>query len=725
MGYSLIKKTFITLNNHGVRGISKRVKHYIKSNNDFKSKENTVKDILFINGCSYDLLPHPPRYRIKHQREQLEINGYTTDEIYFKKISINLVRMYRAFVIFRTPITPELLQFIEKAKSFNKKIIFDIDDLVIDTKYTNTISHVQSLPAEQKKQYDSDIENMKRTLQQCDAAITTTSRLKTELSKYCNNVFINRNVASNEMVSLSKKVLSQNKNQKIVRIGYFSGSVTHNEDFNMILPILTKILDKYENIELHLTGEISFPPILKKYKRRIMFHPFVNYRKLPELISKIDINLAPLTNSIFNEAKSEIKWIEAALVKVPTVASDIGAFHEMIQNDVTGILCDNLNKWESSICRLIESRELRQEIAENAYNYCIKNCTTIYTGKNLVNIINKVLSPNIAFAFTKIDVSGGIMVALRHAAILQENGYDVSLLSLYDSKKSINFFEYTFPVLPLENSSLNFHLDNAVATMWPTVNMIQKIDCIRKLFYLVQNFETDFYDFDNTLKVKANMSYSPHRPFTFITISKWCQNWLKYDFKQQSKWIPNGIDTKYFTPRKRNLKGKIKILIEGDSAAKHKNVDESFHVVNKLDPNKYEIWYMSYNAKPKSWYKIDKFFHRIPYEKVADVYTKCDILLKTSLLESFSYPPLEMMATGGYVIAIKNNGNSEYLEDYKNCLFYPAGDINSAVKKIQLLVENQELQTILYLNGIQTAQSRDWNCIKKSIIDAYTKEVQD
>lgn len=48
-------------------------------------------------------------------------------------------------------------------------------------------------------------------------------------------------------------------------------------------------------------------------KKKIIVHPFMDYKKLPELISKMDINLAPLTESIFNEAKSEIKWIEASL----------------------------------------------------------------------------------------------------------------------------------------------------------------------------------------------------------------------------------------------------------------------------------------------------------------------------------------------------------------------------------------------------------------------------
>ena len=57
------------------------------------------------------------------------------------------------------------------------------------------------------------------------------------------------------------------------------------------------------------------------------------------------------------------------------------------------------------------------------------------------------------------------------------------------------------------------------------------------------------------------------------------------------------------------------------------------------------------------------FLHRVPYEKTPEVYAACDILLKTSLLESFSYPPLEMMASGGYVVAVPNGGNLEYLKD--------------------------------------------------------------
>ena len=62
----------------------------------------------------------------------------------------------------------------------------------------------------------------------------------------------------------------------------------------------------------------------------------------------------------------------------------------------------------------------------------------------------------------------------------------------------------------------------------------------------------------------------------------------------------NGMNLKQFHPMERDWTGrKIRILIEGDCAAEHKNVDESFRIAGKLDPEKYEIWCMTYNGQPK------------------------------------------------------------------------------------------------------------------------------
>ena len=176
-----------------------------------------------------------------------------------------------------------------------------------------------------------------------------------------------------------------------------------------------------------------------------------------------------------------------------------------------------------------------------------------------------------------------------------------------------------------------------------------------------------------------------------------------------------------FTYHKRVLKGrKIRILIEGDSETIYKNVDESFKIVENLDRKKFEVWYLSNHGQPKKWYKVDKFLNSIPHDEVIKIYEQCDVLIKSSKVESFSYPPLEMMATGGYVIVAPNDGNKEYLKHEENCLLYKLGDINSAVNCINRLVSDEKLQEHLYINGLSTAQKRDWKNLKDQIISLYS-----
>ena len=116
-----------------------------------------------------------------------------------------------------------------------------------------------------------------------------------------------------------------------------------------------------------------------------------------------------------------------------------------------------------------------------------------------------------------------------------------------------------------------------------------------------------------------------------------------------------------------------------------------------------------------------RFLHKIPYVQVADVYRQCHILIKSSILESFSYPPLEMMATGGCVVVAPNGGNVEYLENEKNCLFYEQGNEQDAIKQIERLICDNQLRMQLIENGIKTAEKRNWDKIKKDIIALYQK----
>ena len=713
----IVKKSFQTLKDEGVVSFTKKTANYIKLR--MVPKYNAFGDILIINGCT---LPHPQRYRVDHQVEQLRAAGLYADRVDYESLTLDSLKYYRGFIFFRCPITPTVEEFIKKAKEENKTVFFDIDDLVIDKKYTDTIEFVKNMNKQDKAVYDDGVERTNKTLKMCDYAITTTECLAKELGQYVKEVYINRNVASERMVELSQEALKNAEEHDDIVMGYLSGSITHNPDLELIKPAIISMLKKYKNVKLKLVGEITLPDDLKKFEDQIIIEPFMDWEQLPALIASLDINLAPLEKSIFNEAKSENKWMEAALVKTVTVASNVGAFQKMVKNDVDGVLCENNEKsWEKALEKVITNKEYREKIANNAYNRVIKNNVTVYSSHGLAKFVRSKLNRNIGFVLPTTNISGGVNVIMRHIAMLKRQGYDVTIINMDNNNEDLETRWGTVSVLKKFKTKYYGQFDTLVASLWTTLEFVKKYPNVKNKMYLVQNFETDFADFGKYMRIEANQTYEDETGVKYITISKWCQNWLRDRFEKESAYAPNGIDLEQFQFKKRDFSGKIKILVEGNSEDYYKNVDESFRIIDKLDKDKYEIHFLSYQGTPKKWYYVDKFMHKVPYKEVGRVYQDADILIKSSILESFSYPPLEMMATGGLVVVAPNGGNVEYIKDGENCLFYEQGNIDEAVEKIERLTKDKKLRDKLIDGGLKTAKSREWKIIEKDIVKLYDK----
>ena len=64
---------------------------------------------------------------------------------------------------------------------------------------------------------------------------------------------------------MSNKAISKKITDETIKIAYFSGSITHNENFEMIKPALIKILEKFKNVELHLAGHLDIPADIEKF----------------------------------------------------------------------------------------------------------------------------------------------------------------------------------------------------------------------------------------------------------------------------------------------------------------------------------------------------------------------------------------------------------------------------------------------------------------------------
>lgn len=359
------------------------VDNYESSSDVIGAQNGHIGSACFINGCSYKV-PHPVRYRVDHQCEQLRFAG--TKAIKLDEWDMSLGDLKKAdcdlLIIFRAPMTVRLNKAIEWARLNGKCILFDIDDLVVDECYTSEIQYVKNLSRAQRQRYDRGVALLKETMLCCDGILTSTTGMAHELKNYNEKIIVNRNVASSEMVYWSDMALAQKNEHEEVRLGYFSGSITHNEDISLILPELVKVLDERKETTLSLVGQLDLPKELLPYRSRIISMPFVSWRELPFLLASVDINLAPLVDTVFNRAKSENKWMEAALVKVPTIASSVGAFEEMIIDGQTGALCINPDEWYKTLIEYITDRSLRERVGKQARDYCLTHCTTRQTASS-------------------------------------------------------------------------------------------------------------------------------------------------------------------------------------------------------------------------------------------------------------------------------------------------------------------------------------------------------
>jgi glycosyltransferase involved in cell wall biosynthesis len=555
----------------------------------------------------------------------------------------------------------------------------------------------------------------------CDFAITPNERLVPHLKSYVSEVLVNPYTSSEGMIAYAetcaKKEKKQSEYQKICFISY---TKEDEQNLDAIHDVVLDLLKSNPRVRLTVAtfdNHFSLSSELKETDQVEVIR-YRDWKELFDIISQSRLNIIPSIDTIDSARTEAIKFIEASLLGVPTIASATPHVRSLIKNDEECVLCTHNEEWRSAIETLLSDGELHARLSKNSLKNAVRNHTSVYNAGKISRFVTANLRKHIGFNVAGTVIRGGINVIIKHANILRNHGYDVTLVSDNEDEKNIVNGDGELNVVSKVRHNVYCGFDKLVATLWITAFFVQDYAKAREKLYLVQGFETDFSPFGHPWRMLANTTYNSYQ-LQYLTISQWCRRWLKEEYGQESRFCPNGLDIKRFTPTKRDFTGKIIILIEGNCEDEFRNVDESFRITNELDPAKFEIWYMSYAEKPKNWYRVDRFLHQIPYSEVAKVYQGAHFLIKSSKLDSFSYPPIEMMATGGVAIVGLNDGNAEYVRHKENCMVYTIGEVETARNYIFEIIKDENLREQIIANGVKTAQSRDWTVIEKEIVDLY------
>jgi glycosyltransferase involved in cell wall biosynthesis len=190
----------------------------------------------------------------------------------------------------------------------------------------------------------------------------------------------------------------QIKDEKI-RI-FFIGRLERRKGIANLLDVIPNILAKHKNVEFRLAGADIQDKVLRttfqKYFRRKYKHLLRNVIFLGEISDEqkeqeyesCDIFVSPSLYESFG-----IIFIEAMRHKKPVIGCNTGGMPEVVDNGITGLLCepDNSSDLEKALLTLIEDRTLRENIGQKGYERFKKMFTRDKMVHETLEIYKKVI----------------------------------------------------------------------------------------------------------------------------------------------------------------------------------------------------------------------------------------------------------------------------------------------------------------------------------------------
>ena len=317
-------------------------------------------------------IPQCKKYRVIQKQEMLEelgipcsVTSWTDSNEAKKQISLaSLV------IFYRVPGFDSVMDLIAECRRLNIKTLWDVDDLIFDEDVLKTSSTINSLEPAEREGVINGAKLYRQAMLACDEGIASTSGLAKAMKEAgLETVYVVENALDDETLAAARSIEGRLKKQEdgLIRIIYGSGTKTHNIDFLEAAPALANILKENPNVRFRIIGYLELPEYFDEVQSQIERIPFCNYTEYLAYLSECDISIAPLENFVFNDAKSNIKYLEASITKVASICSPRAAFADVIVNGENGFLADSEQQWHEAFDTLIQNPELRDSMAQAAY----------------------------------------------------------------------------------------------------------------------------------------------------------------------------------------------------------------------------------------------------------------------------------------------------------------------------------------------------------------------
>jgi glycosyltransferase involved in cell wall biosynthesis len=333
------------------------------------------------------------RYRCEHKAEQLRLLGWP---VRFRRASqyessfsqlISDAGWADMVIFHRVPPRGTIERLIEHFHRTRRPAVFDIDDWVFEAEALDYIAWSRPEPL------DGVISANAFLLERCSHAIGASMPLVERLRARGKPAWLLINNVSLEWLNLAERARRFRQPQEGTLLAYSSGTPSHDRDFEQIVPALLRVMQAMPSVRLRIAGLLEVPEEMSRFADRVEQIGFVPWRKIPYILGDVDLNLAPLEmGNPFAESKSELKYLEAGTLGLPTIASPTPAYRTAIAHGKTGLLAMGAEEWAEALLGCVESPGRRQELGENARRHVMEVYHPRAAAGRLAAVLSEILS---------------------------------------------------------------------------------------------------------------------------------------------------------------------------------------------------------------------------------------------------------------------------------------------------------------------------------------------
>jgi hypothetical protein len=253
-------------------------------------------------------------------------------------------------------------------RRYSKRVLYDFDDAIM---------YDDKRPERQNRKRQKSFQ---RTVELADTVAAGNSYLAEHARKFNSNV----EVLPTGLDINAYKLQTDAENDGKIRLVWI-GSKSTLCYLAEIKPALEEVGSRFDNVVLRIICDDFFDMGNMDVEK----HRWSLERQTVDLVTS-DIGLAPLPDNRFTRGKCGFKILQYAAAGLPVIASPVGVNREHVRDGATGFHAANSPQWVERISKLIENRELREQMGRACRREAGEFDVSVL-GRRFVNLIIRFL----------------------------------------------------------------------------------------------------------------------------------------------------------------------------------------------------------------------------------------------------------------------------------------------------------------------------------------------